>query len=47
MTGRSLQNGVSLRKKLGLIHTVSRLAPTFADLTDELLPGVEVVVIVD
>lgn len=34
-------------EQLGLIHTVSRLAPTFAELTDELLPGVEVTVIVD
>ena len=33
--------------KLGLIHTVSRLAPTFAELADELLPGVETVVIAD
>jgi Asp/Glu/hydantoin racemase len=34
-------------EQLGLIHTVSRLAPTFAELTDELLPGVEVTVIAD
>lgn len=34
-------------KQLGLIHTVARLAPTFADLADELLPGVGVTVIVD
>ena len=34
-------------KQLGLIHTVSRLAPTFAELTDELLPGVETTVIAD
>ncbi|MBS1883854.1 MAG: Asp/Glu/hydantoin racemase [Actinobacteria bacterium] len=34
-------------EQLGLIHTVSRLAPTFAELTDELLPGVEATVIAD
>jgi len=34
-------------QRLGLIHTVSRLAPTFAELAEELLPGVEMVVIVD
>jgi glutamate racemase len=34
-------------EKLGLLHTVSRLAPTFAELADELLPGVETVVIAD
>ena len=33
--------------KLGLVHTVVRLAPTFADLIDELLPQVETVVIAD
>ncbi len=33
--------------RLGLIHTVSGLVPTFADLTTELLPGVETTVIVD
>ncbi|MBS1889091.1 MAG: Asp/Glu/hydantoin racemase [Actinobacteria bacterium] len=34
-------------EQLGLIHTVSRLAPTFADLAEELLPGVETTVIAD
>jgi aspartate/glutamate racemase len=34
-------------ERLGLIHTVARLAPTFFDLTEELLPGVEATVIVD
>lgn len=34
-------------RRLGLIHTVSGLAPTFADLADELLPGAERTVIVD
>lgn len=34
-------------EQLGLIHTVSRLAPTFAELADELLPAVETTVIVD
>lgn len=34
-------------KRLGLVHTVSKLAPTFAELADELLPGVEAVVIAD
>lgn len=34
-------------KKLGLIHTVSGLGPTFADLVTELLPAVETTVIVD
>ena len=34
-------------EQLGLIHTVSRLAPTFAELTDELLPEVETTVIAD
>lgn len=34
-------------EKLGLVHTVSRLAPTFAELVDELLPAVESVVIAD
>lgn len=33
--------------KLGLVHTVSRLAPTFADLMDDLFPDVEAVVITD
>ncbi|CUR56100.1 conserved hypothetical protein [metagenome] len=33
--------------RLGIIHTVSRLAPTFADLADELLPAVETIVITD
>jgi Asp/Glu/hydantoin racemase len=33
--------------QLGLIHTVSRLAPTFAELADELLPGVTTTVIAD
>ena len=33
--------------EVGLIHTVSRLAPTFADLADELLPSVGTTVIVD
>jgi Asp/Glu/hydantoin racemase len=34
-------------KKLGIIHTVSKLAPTFAELAGELLPGVETTVIAD
>jgi Asp/Glu/hydantoin racemase len=34
-------------EQLGLIHTVSGLAPTFAELGDELLPRVERVVIAD
>lgn len=34
-------------RQLGLIHTVSRLAPTFAELADELLPEVETVVVAD
>lgn len=34
-------------KRLGLVHTVSKLAPTFAELAGELLPGVEAVVIAD
>ena len=36
-----------IEQQLGLIHTVARLAPTFAELTEELLPGVGVTVIVD
>jgi Asp/Glu/hydantoin racemase len=34
-------------RKLGLVHTVSGLVPTFAELAGELLPGVETTVIVD
>ncbi|MGV9796793.1 aspartate/glutamate racemase family protein [Mycobacterium sp. NPDC003449] len=34
-------------KRLGLVHTVSQLAPTFAELAGELLPGVETAVIAD
>ncbi|GAB7003304.1 aspartate/glutamate racemase family protein [Nocardioides sp. AN3] len=34
-------------QKLGIIHTVSGLAPTFADLAGELLPSVDLVVIAD
>jgi Asp/Glu/hydantoin racemase len=34
-------------KRLGIVHTVSQLAPTFADLAAELLPGVETTVIAD
>lgn len=34
-------------QKLGIIHTVSKLAPTFAELAGELLPGVETTVIAD
>jgi Asp/Glu/hydantoin racemase len=34
-------------QRLGLIHTVSRLAATFADLAEELLPAVETIVITD
>lgn len=34
-------------QRLGIVHTVSRLAPTFADLADELLPSVSTIVIVD
>ncbi|MGN6403505.1 aspartate/glutamate racemase family protein, partial [Sinomonas sp.] len=34
-------------RRLGLIHTVSQLAPTFAELARELLPGVEAAVIAD
>ncbi|MFS2087722.1 aspartate/glutamate racemase family protein [Paenarthrobacter nicotinovorans] len=33
--------------KLGLIHTVSKLGTTFAELTEELLPTVETIVISD
>lgn len=33
--------------KLGIIHTVSGLAPTFAELAGEMLPAVQTVVIVD
>ena len=33
--------------RLGIIHTVSQLAPTFAELAGELLPGVETTVIAD
>jgi hypothetical protein len=33
--------------KLGLIHTVSKLGTTFAELTEELLPSVETIVISD
>lgn len=33
--------------KLGLIHTVSKLGSTFAELTEELLPSVETIVISD
>lgn len=33
--------------RLGIVHTVSPLAPVFADLAGELLPGVETVVIAD
>jgi Asp/Glu/hydantoin racemase len=34
-------------RKLGLVHTVSGLVPTFAELAAELLPSVETIVIVD
>lgn len=34
-------------EKLGLVHTVSRLAPAFGELADEMLPGVETVVVAD
>jgi aspartate/glutamate racemase len=34
-------------RRLGLIHTVSGLAPTFTELAGELLPNVELTVIVD
>jgi hypothetical protein len=34
-------------QRLGIIHTVSQLAPTFAELAGELLPGVGTVVIAD
>lgn len=34
-------------RRLGLIHTVSKLAPTFDDLVARLLPGVDTVVIAD
>lgn len=34
-------------RALGIVHTVSKLAPTFADLAAELLPGIETVVIAD
>jgi Asp/Glu/hydantoin racemase len=34
-------------RRLGIVHTVSRLAPTFTELAEELLPGVETVVIAD
>ena len=33
--------------KLGIVHTVSQLAPMFAELAAELLPGVETTVIAD
>src|SRR5882757_9784189 len=33
--------------KLGIVHTVSQLAPMFAELAGELLPGVETTVIAD
>lgn len=34
-------------QRLGMIHTVAQLAPTFAQLAGELLPGVETTVIAD
>ncbi|AKS31873.1 aspartate/glutamate racemase family protein [Mycolicibacterium goodii] len=34
-------------QRLGIVHTVSQLAPTFAELAGELLPGVELAVIAD
>ncbi|WP_458316512.1 aspartate/glutamate racemase family protein [Mycolicibacterium brisbanense] len=34
-------------QKLGIVHTVSQLAPMFADLAAELLPGVQPIVIAD
>lgn len=34
-------------QRLGIVHTVSQLAPTFAELAGELLPGVELTVIAD
>lgn len=34
-------------KRLGIVHTVSQLAPMFAELAGELLPGVETTVIAD
>ncbi|GAS91588.1 aspartate/glutamate racemase family protein [Mycolicibacterium brisbanense] len=34
-------------QKLGIVHTVSQLAPTFADLAAELLPGVQTTVVAD
>lgn len=34
-------------RRLGIVHTVSQLAPTFAELASELLPGVETTVIAD
>jgi Asp/Glu/hydantoin racemase len=34
-------------QRLGMVHTVSALAPTFAGLAGELLPGVETTVIAD
>jgi aspartate/glutamate racemase len=34
-------------QRLGLVHTVAALAPTFTDLVGELLPGVHTTVIVD
>jgi hypothetical protein len=34
-------------QRLGIIHTVSQLAPTFAELAGELLPGVATTVIAD
>jgi Asp/Glu/hydantoin racemase len=34
-------------QRLGIVHTVSQLAPTFAELASELLPGVETTVIAD
>jgi Asp/Glu/hydantoin racemase len=33
--------------RLGMVHTVSQLAPTFAELANELLPGVETTVVTD
>jgi Asp/Glu/hydantoin racemase len=34
-------------QRLGIVHTVSQLAPAFAELAGELLPGVETTVIAD
>ncbi|MBN3454886.1 aspartate/glutamate racemase family protein [Mycolicibacterium sp.] len=34
-------------QRLGIVHTVSQLAPTFAELAGELLPGVQLTVIAD